>query len=393
MSKKIFVQSAFDQFVAKSFALLLILHMSTITIKNIYPDEESSLGAITIILGGVFLLYILWNIRFIPIRITLQIFFWEFLFILMYLISTLRYNEATQAILTRAGWTCLYCIPMGVFTYHIHDYRLFLLSKAIRLSMWVLLLEGAIVFLNGTIFFMEGGVMKEYNMSIGYMLLYPACYFYYHIKNNKGYILPLLLLLFIMFVYASRGPILFFFVFIMLLALSSLTPRKILLYLVLSIPILLLFLNMNTILEQVMSILDSVGLHSRTLQKMSKGYETYSYLSGREIIWRDTRMHILEKPFFGWGIAGELSYMVSYPHSIFLEILLHYGLYFGTTILIFLGSLFIGALISKQLPNSIFILFFCVGFLPLCLSSTYLVDYQFWMLVGLSWKSLFYGKE
>lgn len=113
------------------------------------------------------------------------------------------------------------------------------------------------------------------------------------------------------------------------------------------------------------------------------GADALENLSDREIIWETTKNNIWEKPYWGWGIAGDLSYMDSYPHNITLEILLHYGIFVGSIVLFVIFFSITKSLFVTKFRNPVLLIFLCSGFGHLFLSSTYLIEYKFWILLGI----------
>ena len=251
------------------------------------------------------------------------------------------------------------------------------MSKSMTIAMFIMFLEGIYVFFNNGISI----VKADYNMAFGYMLLLPTLYFIYQLRFNKCFLpLPVILLILII-LYASRGPILFTALFLLLLFLGKrggTKKMKILFGLVVLGTI--VYASYDSILPK---LVDTLDIHSRTLNKILSGEKALTNLSGRDYIWMETKENIMEKPLLGWGTAGELSYMVSYPHHFILEVVLHYGIIVGSVIVIFvLGTVLRGLLVTKM-RNPIILMFVCSGFGPLFLSGTYLMEPQFWMLVAL----------
>ena len=103
--------------------------------------------------------------------------------------------------------------------------------------------------------------------------------------------------------------------------------------------------NFNHILEKVIDIISNMGFNSRTLEKLLDG--TITSATGRNYI-ADVCIDIIEKhPLFGVGIGldrfyinqgvkgnVELEFSSSYPHNLIYEILVQYGIIFGTGIII-----------------------------------------------------------
>lgn len=139
----------------------------------------------------------------------------------------------------------------------------------------------------------------------------------------------------------------------------------------------------ESLLQEVSAFFETIGIYSRTLDKMLMGMDALENLSDRDIIWEITKNNIWEKPCWGWGIAGELSYMNSYPHSIILEILLHYGIFGGSIALLIIFFSIIKSLFITKFRNHVLLIFLFSGFGHLFLSGTYLIEYKFWILFGI----------
>ena len=132
----------------------------------------------------------------------------------------------------------------------------------------------------------------------------------------------------------------------------------------------------ESLLQEVSFFFETIGFYSRTLDKILMGADALENLSDRDIIWETTKNNIWEKPYWGWGIAGDLSYMNSYPHNITLEILLHYGIFVGSIVLFVIFFSITKSLFITKFKNPVLLIF-------LFLSSTYLIEYKFWILLGI----------
>ena len=216
-----------------------------------------------------------------------------------------------------------------------------------------------------------------YSMSFGYSFLLPALYLFYQEKLIDK---VLSLLLFVLIVVdGSRGPVVVTGLFYLYEILFSSNKYNrlgtIFIFLVISATSLFYVSQLN--------IMDS----SRTVMLIRNG-EFVSHDSGREEILYLPAMREIEKsPIVGHGIGSDRKLIGFYVHNIFLEVFLHYGL-FGGGILFFLFFFFcIKSFFNKQIVNlqggrNVFIMIFMFGFLPLLVSSSYLLDFGFAVLIG-----------
>ena len=135
------------------------------------------------------------------------------------------------------------------------------------------------------------------------------------------------------------------------------------------------------------TILNRIGIYSRSIDLFLEGE---MYLSGRDIIYGEVINQIVSNPIFGIGLAGDRIYTGGvYSHNIFLEILSGFGIIMGSVILIVIGFISIKSLFSRDLEGSnLMLIWFCIGFVPLTVSGSYLTEFQFWIFLGLAIKFL-----
>lgn len=116
----------------------------------------------------------------------------------------------------------------------------------------------------------------------------------------------------------------------------------------------------------------------------------------KEILWQA----IQKKPYLGYGIAGDrpICYQVGqvYAHSLPLEILVSYGTILGGILLASLAIIIIRAVWNSRrtlIGDFLLVLIFSSGLLKLFLSSSYLIEYEFFLLIGLCISVIRYNKN
>ena len=107
-------------------------------------------------------------------------------------------------------------------------------------------------------------------------------------------------------------------------------------------------------------------------------------MSGRdrlyEIVWKEVLTH----PILGLGLAGDRPLIGGYVHNFFIEIIAHFGFLLGSLLLVLFIVLMLRALMAKDLKRyEMLIVWMCLGFVPLQVSSSYLINMNFWILLGL----------
>ena len=369
-------QYRYDYSVAKLFATLLFVHSSNNSIKQIFPNLSPSIStAISIVCSVIFIFMFLHEYKSFKPSLYVKI------IILEMFISIIRYPTAEKEIIGRAIWTLVFCVPIFCLVLQMKNLDMFF-SKHVKIAVYVLVLEGFLVFYL-TLF---GGIEVEmqYNMSFGYMLLFPILFLFAESKDSKFNLLLVILLTIGIMILASRGPLLFIGLYILIYYLfDDNLSKKIILSIFIFLVGVVFYCFGESLLQEVSFFFETIGFYSRTLDKILMGADALENLSDRDIIWETTKNNIWEKPYWGWGIAGDLSYMNSYPHNITLEILLHYGIFVGSIVLFVIFFSITKSLFITKFKNPVLLIFLCSGFGHLFLSSTYLIEYKFWILLGI----------
>mgnify|MGYP000952176011 CR=1 FL=1 len=147
----------------------------------------------------------------------------------------------------------------------------------------------------------------------------------------------------------------------------------------------------------MLNILGKYGLTSRTLVKLYEGTITSS--TGRDDIIKVVldlifkhpfgvgvgveRISIFHEIYYKKGILDNLS--SSYPHNFFLEIIVQFGIFIGSLIIIYVLYIIFKAMIKgNEEERDIVIIFFSIGFIHLLVSSTYLQSQYLFYLLGIS---------
>ena len=270
------------------------------------------------------------------------------------------------------------CVPLGIFAYNICDKEV-LYSVLLKFSLPVLVL----LVLN-----LQGSQITNYDMHFSYMLLYVILFHISYILRKRKYIvIPIVLLeILMLLVYGSRGALICIVAFIVLKVLANVESNtKRVLYIMAAL--IIAFLIQYSLDNYGTSLLyqaRELGFTSRSLRRILDGSVT-SYDNARIYIWQNTMDLIKKSPISGYGIRGAVDYLhTSYPHQLFLDLWLSFGVIFGTMIsfmiLIPSRKVFIGEYsIRKELIQ----IFFCISFVMLMVSGTVFTTYNFFIYMGL----------
>lgn len=233
-------------------------------------------------------------------------------------------------------------------------------------------------------------VEMNYSVSFGYEVLFFELIFLYAALTDRKLrdIIASAVGLIMILAGGSRGPILFIGVFIIIFLLNSLkkSKRKFL-YVLFSIALMIVaYFTYTPFLYMLSALLNKLGFSSRFIELLANGSITGD--SGRSKIWLAAIDMIQEKPL-GYGAMGARSVISSYivagyPHSVILEILIDFGVIFGSLILIAFLICAIRIIFNPEYDEwcSVFIpLFSCSC--ALLISMTYWSFPSFWSCIAI----------
>ncbi len=198
-----------------------------------------------------------------------------------------------------------------------------------------------------------------------------------------------LLNLFFLIIIGSRGPLVAIMIFLIILFANKIikfrNKSQFLINVSLVTFLFLLIININKIISNLLNILSNQGIKSRTISTVLDS--SANFLSGRDKVFFYTLDYINKRPVFGYGVLGDrkvLSFIgQAYPHNIFLEILMQYGIIIGFLILIALLGLIFYRFLKRSNNKERYFFAFNLGFLPLLVTGSYLTFYNFWLFLAI----------
>lgn len=236
-----------------------------------------------------------------------------------------------------------------------------------------------------------------YSMSLSYYMLLPSIIYMNEFLNSMSVkkFITLTISLIVILALGSRGAIMcigIFTILKLLPKLKTLTYKKIMLYLILFSIIILGIIFFKDIIEYIYNFLFRYGIKSRTLRLFMSDI---TYSSGRDSIYTDILQEIYNNPLLGFGLAGDRRLLTgrnAYVHNIIIEILGNFGIIIGMIVNVFLILLLGKSLLQKGKRNyTMIIIWISIGFVHLMISSSYLIDFKFWILLGLLFKNINYN--
>lgn len=210
-------------------------------------------------------------------------------------------------------------------------------------------------------------------MGLGYSLLIPALFLFWH--KGKFSVFVALLLTILILLLGSRGPLLpiALFVFIQRLILGSVN-EKIFLFIVLIV----IICSFSSIIDW----LQDYGINSRTLELLVEGEMDSD--SGRGDIYSIIVDKVSEHPILGYGVFSDRVFLDgSYCHNILLESFMNFG-YFIPISFIMVMMLLICMCMKHftKLEFTLLLLFFLASVVPLFVSGSYLTDFRLPLFMG-----------
>lgn len=372
-----------DRQLAIALVALYFIHFINNVAKSILPipillwDTFSFAG---FVIGGVLLIMVLPKaIKRYPAAFIIT----EGIGVLMYCISFIQNYENWSAVWERGFWTLGICIPMGFMAYSIIEKHILYITM-LKTSYYMTALISLVFFFN---WFSSPGT---YNMSFSYSLLYPLLFHLNEFLNERKtiYLVLSLYQIFLILLYGSRGAVLCFSIFIIIkvvLSIKSIVWKTAIIGLG-GIALVLFYVNFESIGNYVLRFFAQNGYYSRTIESFFNGSILQS--SGRTAIQDKSFDMIMQKPIVGWGVGGEVQLLDTYPHNIFIELLLNFGILLGglACVWVVISVLQIFILKSGSIRDLVFI-YLCAGFIPLLLSSTYLKQYEVFIFTFLSFQA------
>ncbi len=332
----------------------------------------------------LFILYILLNaknktIAFVVLGVTLVLF----------ILSFVR-NNILSFVESDFMYTLFICLPtLFVFCSGVNEktYKYITILSYVSGLFFVLLLTV-------DSFFVKVINSLDYQL-ISYVLIVPIL-LCIQIKKNAFNCVLLFAMLFYMVFYGGRGPLVCIFGYLVYYLVLRTKKKPILKAIVLVFSILVL-LNYKNIMLFIATEAEKIGLEGGLLMSLKYG-DLFSN-HGRDEIYSFSLDLINLKWLFGYGVyADRIELMAigrSYPHNVFLELAIQYGIPFASIIvaiivIAFLRNTFTLVKDKQDIYIKIFeLLFFSNGFAILLFSSSYLISPAFFALSGIIINKLF----
>lgn len=273
-------------------------------------------------------------------------------------------------------------LPAFIYTLSIKDLGVFKIMM--KKSSYIVFVFGLLI---GILVFLGKISVGAYSMSLSYYMLLPTILFLDELMDKfslKAIIFASVSLLIILAL-GSRGAILCIVVFVLLKFArpnSMRTYKRALGHFSIIGAGVVVLIFFEKILMSLYSFLQGFGINSRTLILLLR---ENIYLSGRDQIYEMVIEEIINHPFLGIGLAGDTRIIgSSYVHNFFIEAIGNFGVVLGSFIGVGIIIIIINSLLAKDtFKYNLTIVWLCLGFVHLMVSSSYLIDMKFWIFLGL----------
>ena len=348
------------------------------------------------LLGFIFLLLILYRFFFlIKVRIDIRVLSAQLTFILLYLFFSLVYKFEFSDILYQ-----LYYLLVPFLMIHlimrVDNYSLFLSSVA--KSLFIPRIVFSIMYF--MIFVLSRFDTGMEAMVLSYALL-PIALIGFSDSVRRSSVVSSVILCLMLIVFGNRGMFVCTGSFFLILILMRIirTKRKYLYLSLLLVGALFTYVIYKSFIHEIIDSLYKSyyyfigkGIRSEIIKQAINFVEKdlSKVWNDRDVLYESCMTAIKENPL-GYGVGGSYYAMrvyygaFTYPHQLFYEVLLDYGIIIGSLVLFFfVGSFIKLVFFNTVVPDSFVAVLIVCGIIKLLLSDSYLSNYFFWIFVIVS---------
>ena len=239
---------------------------------------------------------------------------------------------------------------------------------------------------------------KANYMVLTYMLVVGLIgYAYFGItEKRKGYILWAILLFIEVIIAGSRGGIVCAVVIFLIACLHSrnnLTRQQILRTILLFSVIAYAVLNFDSIMFALSNFAERFGINTRSINMYLQGaWMENKSNDGRNELARQVFSLLKDNPL-GYGFLSHYKLLGTYPHNVFLELLLDFGVFLGGALCVTIIVLSARNLLFNKNLSSAFAIMFAIAFVKSFFSGEIATDPFFAIFIGLILRHLFYNDK
>lgn len=314
-----------DKRLSMFFCTYGICGICNTTTKLFFSLSAAQWELVSLLFQGIIMIAMLFCVNAMLKRNFILLLLFEIIAVFLYTWSLVMGYAQTSTLLSRWFTACCITIPLGIAVVSVRDAKILLryLQKASYIVCTLMLM----CFINWRRMVNE----SSYNMSIaGYAIIFVLAQWKYVFSGEgrfwdwfvafveTGYLVIL----------GNRSAALAVVFYIILYLIKHLDANrsKILLAIILILGTVFI-IKFDEILETLIKMLDKRGMNSYVLRRIQDGKLLES--KSREALYEYYSALVRQKPLLGWGICGGWVDGYIYPHNLFLEELLSFGVVLG----------------------------------------------------------------
>ena len=377
----------------KAFVVLMVLIWTRYTVLNFITVILRTIPVLQIIADSAITISIVVSIfvalPYFSRRISVADVFFYCLMFAIVLVSSWLYTENSEYIAEDFGrmvWNTFPIYFLGVAYSH----------ELCKKTLFWASLAGTCAFYAYQLYNVSSGVdMASDNMDASYKVLPSILYLIFCIfEYRKLWAIPFVIVGFLLILsYGTRGPLIIMLIFAGYYAVSYIFRNgsffvKLLAVLLIGFAVYCyLFDNiLSDFAEYLIPKFEKAGLDTRILELFLDG-DIIDHDSGRDDLQDTIKAIIWDKPVFGHGLMGDRVILGDrYVHNIAYEIFCHFGVIFGSIIIVALVINPVRAVIRTDSVElrSFIIMLSCMVFVKLWVTGSYLYESYLFLLYGLA---------
>lgn len=340
----------------------------------------------------LFIIFAICSLKYCSTKIRMQDLALIFLFILFFFLSSgpslmpaLQFEDYTRSF--------LWALPLYLIGISLDFPKIKNLVHIFTIASIVVGAYYQLVFIHGT-GYSGSAEFKADNMSAAYGFLLPTMFMIWYTFSNFSIksvfswidLSAVTIGVFSMLMLGTRGPVVATAIFVALyLLFFKIVKHKVLNFLLFAVVIYLLLKWADVILLFFGTLSADLGFSDRIFTSFLSDENIFAEgSSGRDAFYPILFKALSESPVFGYGLFGSYKFIGTYPHNIFMEILVSFGYVGGGAILLYCFTTLVKAFrnnLSEDEKGFLFVLF-GAGIVGLLFSSMFIITPAFFLFLG-----------
>ncbi len=383
-----------DKRLSMFFCAYGICGLFNTTTKLFFSFSATQWEMVSLLFQGMIMIAMLFCLKAMLKRNFILLLLFEIIAVFLYIWSFARGYAQTSTLLSRWFTACCVTIPLGIAVVSVRNVNVLL--KYLQKASYVVCAVMLVCFINWG----RMANASSYNMSMAsYAIVFVLAQWRY-VFSGEGRVWDW----FVAFVetgflviLGNRSAALAVIFYIVLYTIKHLDTNRTKIFLAVILVFGAVFLlKFDQIIDATVKMLDDRGMNSYVLKRIQDGNLLES--NSREDLLEYYSALVRQRPLLGWGICGGWIDSSMYPHNLFLEQLLSFGVILGGLIDVFLIVAYARALISPVRNNEkreAWIIFTAASITRLVSGGGFLnspVIFVF-AIMSILWKGSFAGKE